>query len=321
MVNKVEVSHKTIFFTVLFLVGLWVIFQIRDILLILFVALILMSAISPLIDKIERKHIPRPFAILIVYVLGLTIVGAIATLVIPPLISESIKLAARLPEFINSMFPDSHLNLETIFQQVVPVGSGVVKFSVGIFSNVLTIITLLVITFYFLLERKSLEKYLIDFVGNDAGKKVYLTISELETKLGAWVRGELTLMTIIGLMSFVGLLILRVDYALPLAIFAGILEIVPIIGPIISAVPAILVAFAISPGLAIVVAALYILIQQLENSLIVPSVMRKALGLPPLVTILALMIGGRLAGVGGALLSVPIVLVLQSVMSNFLKLK
>lgn len=321
MVNKVEISHKTIFFTVLFLAGLWVIFQIRDILLILFVALILMSAISPLIDKIERKHIPRPFAILIVYIIGLTIIGGVGTLVIPPLISESIKLAARLPEFINSMLPESQINLDTIFQQIIPVGSGVVKFSVGIFSNVLTIITLLVITFYFLLERKKLEEYLVDFVGNDAGKKVYAVISDIESKLGAWVRGELTLMTIIGLMSYIGLTILRVDFALPLAIIAGILEIVPIIGPIISAVPAILVAFATSPGLAIVVAALYILIQQLENSLIVPSIMRKTLGLPPLVTILALMIGGRLAGVGGALLSVPIVLVLQSVTTYFLKFK
>ncbi len=321
MVNKVEVSHKTILFTVLFLASLWIIFQIRDILLILFVAFILTSAISPIIDKLEKKHITRPLAILIIYIFGLAIIATIVTLVMPPLINETVRLASRLPEFINSIFPQSQIDFDTIFRQIIPVGTGVVRFSVGIFSNVLSIITLLVITFYFLLERKKLEGYLTDFIGNEAGKRIYTIVSEIEMKLGAWVRGEFTLMTIIGLTSYLGLTILKVDYALPLAIFAGFLEIVPIIGPIISAIPAVLVAFATSPGLALVVAALYTLIQQLENSFIVPTVMKKAVGLPPLVTILALMIGGRLAGVGGAMLSVPIVLVLQVVAGNLLKLK
>lgn len=319
MVNKVEVSHKTIFFTVLFIITLWVLVQIKDILLLLFISFILMSALSTVVDNIEKMRVPRALAILLIYIIVLSVLGIVGSVIFPPLVTQSVKLISKLPDFINSVLPDSRIDIETIIQQVIPVGEGVVRFSVGIFSNFITIITLLVFTFYFLLERKKLEDDLINFIGIDAGKKIFSVITEVEIKLGAWTRGELALMTIIGITTYIGLIILKIDYALPLAIFAGILEIVPIIGPIISAVPAVLVAFSVSPGLALVVVVLYTLIQQLENHLIVPTVMRKAVGLRPLVTILALMIGGRLAGVGGALLAIPILLTLQVVVGNLLK--
>lgn len=319
MVNKVEVSHKTIFFTVLFIITLWVLVQIKDILLLLFISFILMSALSTVVDNIEKMRVPRALTILLIYIIVLSVLGIVGSVIFPPLVTQSVKLISKLPDFINSVLPDSRIDIETIIQQVIPVGEGVVRFSVGIFSNFITIITLLVFTFYFLLERKKLEDDLINFIGIDAGKKIFSVITEVEIKLGAWTRGELALMTIIGITTYIGLIILKIDYALPLAIFAGILEIVPIIGPIISAVPAVLVAFSVSPGLALVVVVLYTLIQQLENHLIVPTVMRKAVGLRPLVTILALMIGGRLAGVGGALLAIPILLTLQVVVGNLLK--
>ncbi len=318
MINKIEVSHKTIIFTALFFISIWLVVQIKDIILLLFVSFILVSAISPVVEKLEKMRIHRAIAIFVVYILGLGLIAIVGTLVVPPLVTQTIKLATRLPEFVNTILPDTRLDLNTIFGQVVPVGSGIVRFSVGVFSNLISIITLLVVTFYFLLERKNLDSYLSNFLGTQLGKKTYLVIAEIENRLGAWVRGELALMTIIGVLTFIGLFILRVDYALPLAIFAGAMEIIPIIGPIISAVPAVLVAASISPPLALVVVVLYTLIQQLENSLVVPSVMRKAVGLPPLVTILSLMVGGRLAGIGGALLSVPVVVVLRIILGHLL---
>lgn len=321
MVNKVEISYKTIIFTVVFLISIWLVIQIRDLLLLLFIAFIIMSAISPTIDKLENFRLPRVISILLFYVIGLSIIGAIASLIMPPLVTQSIRLATKLPDFINSYIPFAHLNVDTLAQQIIPVGGGVIKLSVGVFSNFVTIVTFLVFTFYFLLERKRLEKDLLNFVGPQAGEKIFTVIRAVEIKLGAWVRGELALMTIIGITSFIGLSILKVDYALPLAILAGFLELVPIIGPIVSAVPAILVALGSSPGLAIAVIALYILIQQAENNLIVPSVMNKTIGISPLVTIIALMIGGRLAGIIGALISIPLVVVLQIVIREVLKYK
>ncbi|MCL5019991.1 MAG: AI-2E family transporter [Patescibacteria group bacterium] len=319
MVNKVEISHKTIFFIIFLLLGVWLIVQIRDILLLLFVAFILMSALSPTVDRLEKLRIPRALAILIIYIIGIFIIGLVGTIIVPPLLTQSGRLIVKLPDFINTIFPSSRFNMDNVIQQIIPVSEGFVKISLGIFSNFITMITFLVFTFYFLLERKRLEKDLIGFVGPAAGERIFSVISQVEVKLGNWVRGELTLMTIIGIASYIGLLILKVDYALPLAIFAGFLEVIPIMGPIISAIPAVLVAFGTSPGLAIVVVALYILIQQLENHLIVPTVMRRAVGLSPLITILALAVGGRLAGVIGALISVPIIVVLQIILKDTLK--
>lgn len=321
MVNKIEISYKTILFVFLLLIGFWLIYQIKDILLVLFIAFILMSALSSPVDRLERLKIPRALAILLIYIVIFLILGLVGTLVFPPLISQSGRLLARLPEFINSIFPNARIDIQTIIQQVVPVGGGVVKLSVGIFTNFITIITLLVFTFYFLLERKKLENDLVKFMGEEAGRKVFSIIAEIETKLGAWVRGELTLMTIIGFFTFVGLTVLKIDYALPLAIFAGFLEIIPIVGPIISAVPAVLVGLSVSPLLALIVAALYTLIQQFENNLFVPTVMRRAVGISPLVTILSLMIGGRLGGALGALLSIPLVIVLRILFAHYLKSK
>jgi predicted PurR-regulated permease PerM len=123
-------------------------------------------------------------------------------------------------------------------------------------------------------------------------------------------------MFIIGLTTYIGLTILGIEYALPLAVIAGLLELVPTIGPIISSVPAILIALVQSPVLAIAVAALYLLIQQAENNIIVPKVMERAVGVLPLVTILALLIGGTLFGVVGAVIAVPTVAMIQVVVEE-----
>jgi len=123
----------------------------------------------------------------------------------------------------------------------------------------------------------------------------------------------------IGLMSYVGLSLFGIEYALPLAILAGLLEIIPIVGPIISAIPAIIIALTISPSpfLAIAVAILYFIIQQFENHIIVPMIMKQAVGIPPVITILAILIGGRLAGISGALLSIPIFICLHILFQEF----
>lgn len=141
---------------------------------------------------------------------------------------------------------------------------------------------------------------------------------KIEEKLGAWLRGQLFLSIIIGLVSYIGLLIFNIPYALPLALLAGVMEIIPVIGPIISAIPAVLIALTISPILALGVAAMYFVIQQLENHLIVPQVMKRAVGLNPLVVILAIAIGSRILGFAGALLAVPLAVVIQIIAAEII---
>lgn len=318
MMQKVEISHRTIIFILLLLLGLWFLFLIRDILFLIFISFILMSALRPLVDFFARFRLPRFLTILGIYGFVFGFLGVSFASTVPALISQSAKLITDLPIFIEKILPYWNIDARSLANQIAPISENIVKVTVGIFSNIITTLTVLVITFYFLLEHKNSETVLSNFLGEKTGKQALLIVREIEKRLGAWVTGEFFLMFIIGLFCYAGLSFLKVEFALPLAIIAGVLEIVPTIGPILSAVPAVLVALATSPMLALFVIALYFLVQQFENNLIVPLVMKRSLGFSPLVTILSLMIGGRLAGFVGAVLAVPIVLVLQVLLRTFL---
>ncbi len=312
MVSKVEISHKTIVFTLVLLAALWLVIQIRDILFLLFIAFILMSALRPVADWLTKLRLPRILAILFIYILLFGVVGASLAGTIPSLVAQSSKLLQVLPALLGRVSPFWSIDAESMVSQIAPISDNILKVTVGIFSNIITTFTVLVFTFYFLLEYRHTEMVLTDFMGEAAARRVLELIKSIEKRLGAWLRGEIFLMFLIGLLVYIGLSFLRIDFALPLAILAGILEIVPTIGPVISGIPAVLVALATSPFLALTVVALYFIIQQVENTIVVPWVMKRSVGLPPLVTILALLVGGRLAGLTGAVLAVPMVLVLQA---------
>jgi predicted PurR-regulated permease PerM len=318
MNTKIEITLRTIVLTLGVLLGIWVLYQIRDILFLLFIAFLLMTAIQPLVVFLERYRVPRALGILLVYAVVFGFFGASLVGAIPALVAQSTRLATDLPAYISKMMPYWNIDVSTISQQVAPIGERVVKVTLGIFSNMVTLVTVLVFTFYFLIERRHADVILKSFIGEAAGDQVLTILRSVERRLGSWVRGELLLMSFVGILCFIGLTILRVDYALPLAILAGVLEVVPMIGPTVSAIPAILVALSISPFLALSVVALYIIVQQVENNILVPLIMRKSVGFAPIVTILALMIGGRLAGVVGAILAVPVALVVQELITILL---
>ncbi|MBI4065290.1 AI-2E family transporter [Candidatus Gottesmanbacteria bacterium] len=318
MTSKIEISHRTIIFTLLLLASVWVILQIRDILFLLFIAFILMSALRPFVEWLSWMRIPRFLAVLGIYSIVLGFVGISLLGSIPTIVLQSTRLANELPRFVEKVMPYWNIDTRALTQQIAPIGENILKLTVGIFSNIITTVTVLVFTFYFLIERRHVENILLDTFGETQAKTILTVLRDIELRLGAWVRGELLLMFLVGGGVYLGLTLLRIEFALPLAIIAGLLEIVPMIGPIVSAVLAVLVALATSPLLALSVVALYFIIQQVENSVIVPLVMRKSVGLAPVITILSLLIGSRLAGVTGAILAVPIVLVLQVVLSAFL---
>lgn len=318
MTSKIEISHRSIVFTVIFLLALWVLFQIRDILFLVFIAFILMTALRPLVDWLEWAKLPRVIAILFIYTIVFGFFGVSLAGTIPSLVIQSTKFVQELPNFLEKVLPYWNIDARSMSQQIAPISENIVKLTVGIFSNLLTTLTVLVFTFYFLLERKKLESLLTNTMGEDAAERVIDALRNIELRLGSWVNGQLLLMAIIGVSVYAGLTLLHVEFALPLAIIAGVLEIVPMIGPIASAIPAVLVAITISPFLALSVVALYFIIQQVENNIFVPLILRKSVGLSPIVTIFGLMVGGRLAGIVGAILAVPMVLVLQVIFHAFL---
>lgn len=318
MVKKIEISHRTVVFTVFFLLGLLFLYQIRQIILALFVSLILMSSLNPAVDRLQKWRVPRWLAILFLYILIFGGLGVMLAAVIPVLIDQTAAFINGLPSYIRQLGGfgfDPNLIAGQI-SQLGLISANILKITVSFFSNIVSLFALAVITFYLLLERKNLDRYLSVLFGEGSEKKANDFVNKVEKKLGGWVRGEAALMTIIGLMTYAGLKLLGIEFALPLALLAGILEIVPNIGPTIAAIPAVLIGFAISPLMGMAVAALYFLVQQIENSLIVPKVMQKAVGVNPLVTILALATGFKLAGIVGAILAVPVVLVIQVTVSE-----
>ncbi|MDP4030692.1 MAG: AI-2E family transporter [Patescibacteria group bacterium] len=316
---KVEVTHKTIIFTVFFIIALVILFQIRSLILFLFIALILMSALNPLIDRLEKYKIHRGLSTIILYIILWSFISFSIASLVPPLVEQSAHFLARLPDDVERL-SQGRFDVSIFEPQLQVLPQNIFKIVVGAFNNVIGLFTLMVIVYYLILERKNLHKYLMFFFGNDGREdRAEAFIDKLEKRLGGWVRGELLLMLFVGLLSYVGLVFLGVEFAIPLAFLAGILEIIPNIGPTLSAVPAILVAWGISPVLALAVAALYFVIQQVENNFLVPRVMSKAVGLSPLVVIISLLAGFRLAGVTGAILAIPLVLLLEIVVSDLKK--
>lgn len=317
MTYKIDISHKTIIFIALFILSLWVIFLIRDLLIILFVSAIFVSALSPLVEFLVKLKLPKVLSIAVTYIIIIAVMAGILISIIPPLIEQSSKLIMTAPSLAAQFFNITNIDKSVFSSEFTSLSKNVFSITLAVFDNLLTIIFLLVITFYLLLERDNLETRFAALFKNKE-ERVRRSIVKIQEKLGAWLQGQLILSLLIGILSYIGLIILNIPYALPLAIMSGIMEVVPVIGPIISAIPAVFIAFTISPVLSIGVAAMFFVIQQLENHLIVPQVMKQAVGLNPLVVILAIATGGRLLGIAGALLAVPMTVVIQIIAAEII---
>ena len=313
--QKIEISYKTIIFTALLIIGLYVVWIFRDIFLLLFVCVLLTEALNPIISKLEKIKIPRSLAIILVYLVILAIISVSIAGVIPIFVEQSSGLIKTLPEIFQNLkiFGTSAVDFSSQFKLLESLPAEIAKTAVSLFSNLLTGLLTLVITFYLLHERKHIDRYSLKFFGDQGRVKILKISNLLESRLGSWVVGELLLMTIIGVLSYIAYFILGLNYALPLAVIAGLLEIVPNIGPIVASILAALVGLTISPLTALFAVIAGLIIQQTENNFITPKIMKEAVGLNPLVTILAITMGAKLAGVIGAVLAVPVFLTIQIV--------
>lgn len=318
MIQKVDVSHKTIIFVTIFILALWIIYLIRDLLIILFVAVIFVSALSPLVKFFVKLRLPKVLSIALTYIIIISVLTGFLIIIIPPLVEQTNRLITASPPLVSQFFSVVNIDRSVLSSELTDLSKNLFSITISIFDNLLAIIFLLVLTFYMLMEKENLESRLASLFRNRE-ERVRKSIVKIEEKLGSWLQGQLVLSLLVGLMSYIGLVILNIPYALPLALIAGVMEVIPVIGPIVSAIPAILIALTISPILSIIVAVMYLVIQQLENSLIVPQVMKRAVGLNPLIVILAIAIGSRLLGISGALLAVPIAVVFQIIATEIIE--
>jgi len=319
------ISFKSILIFLLTVFLIWVFWLIRDIVLFLFVSLILALALEPFVDFLVAKKIHRGFSVVFVVFSLLIIIAGLASVSLAPFIQQSQVLITNFPNYMKSLseIPGAgdYINKfnDGILAGLNQTGGSVINFTLGAFSGVLSLILIFVFTIYMLLDFKNLRLMFVDLFEDERRDEIQKLVTKIETRLGSWLRGQILLMLIIGVLTYIGLLIIGMDYALPLAVIAGLLEVVPIVGPIISLVPAALIGFFISPVVGVGVVILYLFVQQLENSLIVPKVMQKAVGFNPLITIIALMVGGQLLGVVGAILAIPILITFYEVFMYVIK--
>lgn len=319
MPRKIEISHKTIIFTVVFLGSLWFVYFISDIVLQLFVALLLVSVLNPFVIKLSKLKIPKVVSIILSYVLIFGFFGIAIASILPALIEQTTNLANNLPLYLQNLGLQNYANEEVLKQLVSQLGSvpsQIIKAGFLLFGNILSILTVAIFAFYLLLVRDKFDTSLEFLFGKEKTKGVATLINNLEIKLGGWARGQFSLMLTIGVFSYLGFMLLGIPYALPLAMLAGMFEIIPYLGPIIAAVPAIILGFSISPFLGFAAVGFSILIQQLENYVLVPKIMEKSTGVSPIITLLSLAVGFRIAGIVGMIISIPIVIIVQTLIQS-----
>jgi len=315
--TKVEISSRSIVFTIVLVFSLWILWQIRGLLLLFFVCFMFMESINPTVQALEKAKVSRPLAIILIYLAILAVISFSFAGLIPILVEQTTELIRILPSTLANvnLFGLSAVDISSQFQILQSLPANIAKTAFQLFSNIFSTFVIFVITFYLLIERQKFPKYASDIFGKKGEKKAIGIIERLETRLGSWINAELLLMLIIGLLSYVGYLLLGLKYAVPLALFAGLLEVVPNIGPTVATVFAAIVAYTVSPLTAVLTICWGIIIQLFENNFLVPRVMKDTVGLNPLVTIFIIAVGLKIAGVVGAILAIPTYLAIESIVT------
>ncbi|HZP40773.1 MAG TPA: AI-2E family transporter [Candidatus Binatia bacterium] len=307
----------------------WILFLARQVLLLVYVSGLLATGFSPLVRLIERQRfvgsrVPRWVAILVVYVGILAALGAIAFIVLPPLVAQTEQFAVRLPELLGTW--RSHLVRSGILPRGVTVGEmvqqapgttnvvGTVALTLWTLTGgVLGLITILFLTFYLLVDSEDLVTAFVRLFPRPQRPAVQAAAREVTRKVSAWLTGQLILAGVIGTTTAIGLGLIGIPYFYVLAVIAAVGELIPYIGPILAALPGILVAATVSWKLALGVAAFYFVQQNVEASLLVPKLMERQVGLSAVTVLIALLVGAAILGVAGAILAVPTAAILRVV--------
>ena len=315
----------------------YALYQIREVLLTLYISSLLAIGLSPIVRKIEREkllagrfRVPRWLAILTLYITFLSAVALVLALVLPPLVAQIRQLIADLPSYVDRLQADfvrrgwldhSWSWSSLITQMKMPPGAaltgifGAVTGAVGILGKVITV---LLLPFYLLLEASTLRAALLRLIAPENKKRADRIARTVTTKVGAWLGGQLLLGAVIGTATTIALWLLGVPYFYVLGLVAAVGELIPVIGPVLAAVPAILLGFTVSPQTALFVA-LYCWGQQfVENNFLVPRIMERQVGVSPVTIIVALLVGSTLLGFVGAILAVPSAAIAQVLYQEFL---
>lgn len=356
----INITSGSFFRAVLILIGLWFLFFIKDLVLVILTSVVIASSIEPLILWFKKLKISRLPGVIITYLTLLSLFIGLFYFFVPPVLNEASDFLSSVPKFLENtpLWDPLSVNQEdlTNSQKIVRtissgvnnpqqfisdissqglttlkanelglkdiiagiqnitsnVSNGFIKIVSAVFGGLLSFVLIIVISFYLAVQEDGVAKFLGLITPVKHEKYVVNLWKRSQKKIGQWMQGQLLLMIIIGISIYLGLMVLGVKNAILLAVLAGLLEVIPLFGPVISAIPAILISFVdggVTAGL--LVMGLYIIVQQFENHLIYPLVVKKIVGISPIFVILSIIIGAKLAGFLGVVLSVPIISVIM----------
>ena len=339
----IQIGVGTILKAILVITLFALAFYLRDILLVVLLAIIIASAVEPGTQWFSRRGVPRILSVLLLYFSAVMVLIVMFYFLFLPLLNQSAGFLSTLPGYLGELqiwnpLQDSKLlggNIDvsgfsknfSLSQIVEQINTAVTSLSNGFFSaastffgGILSFLLVIVLSFYLSVEPDGVSDFLRIVTPAKREKYVLDLWKRSQQKIGLWMQGQIVLALIVAMLVFLGLTLLRVENALLLAVIAGIFEIIPLFGPILAAIPAVTLAL-VTDGMtsALLVIGLYVIIQQFENQLIYPLVVRKIVGVPPLVSILALIIGGKLAGFVGILISVPLATMIMEYLSDLEK--
>lgn len=312
--NK-SISYSSILKVFIVIIGIWFLYQILDVVAIVIFSIIVSSVVAPIIDKMQVYKIPRVLGGLIIYIALIIAIGLVLFLLVPPLIQEIANLSKQLPYFINnynlsSLSEDSAISsfqfLNQLSKNLIDATSSIWTWGIGLVGGIGNIIFVFVISFFLSIQDEGLKKLLRDSLPTKYQKNVLSIIFKSQKTLSNWLKGQLVLMFLVGLITFIALQFVDVPYKLSLAVLAGLFEIIPFVGPVIAAIPAIIFGFGTSFVTAIIIVIIYFVIQRVENNILVPYVMKWAVQMNPILVLIAILVGAKTGGVAGMLLSIPL---------------
>lgn len=338
---RISITAGTVFTTLFVLIGVYMFWLLRDLALLVLTAIVISSAIEPGVAFFIRFRVPRFISALLVYVLVFGSVFSILYFFFPPIISDAANFLSAMPRYLDTInitgplssitdataaapsqaqsFVQSLLSFQSIFSSG---SASVLQLIVTFFGGIFSLILVIVLSFYFALQDTGVDDF-IRLVMPVRYEEYYVDLwKRSQKKIGLWMQGQILLSVIVGILTYLGLLIIGIPYALLLAVFTAMAEIIPVFGSLIAGMVAVIVAYS-DGGVALgaIVAGLYVVVNQFESNLIYPLIVKKIVGIPPLLVIVALIAGYTLAGFLGVLLSVPVAAVLLEFITDFDKRK
>lgn len=316
---------------------LTVLWAAREALMLIYVSALIAMGLSPLVNWLERprvdsgrRGVPRWLAILAIYAVLVAVLVVTGLMVIPPLVAQAESLWATLPAEFNKLqayliryrLMTHRVTLEEAVQNA-PSGSGgnavgtVLVAISSLIGGVFGLITILILTFYLLIEASTMIEYLVRFIPVGRRGDVAMAAREAVRKVSAWLRAQFVLAGVMGAFSAIGLGLMGVPYFYVIALVAAIGETIPIVGPVIGGVTAVAVAITVSPKLALMVGSYFLILHQLEANILVPKIMERSVGVSPVAVLVALLIGGALWGLVGAILAIPTAAILSVIIEDF----